>query len=179
MVTYTDLIKDFVNTSHVHESVEELNTAAALAAWFATRGLVGTRVRATEADLRDALALREALRSILLAHNGVPCELAGPTSVLDEAARRAGVELRFAGDEPDLVPRVGGIPGALGRVVVAVYSAMNEGTWERLKACRADDCLWVFVDNAKNRSRAWCSMQDCGNRAKARSFRERRRAAPA
>jgi predicted RNA-binding Zn ribbon-like protein len=48
-------------------------------------------------------------------------------------------------------------------------------TWDRLKACRLDDCQWVFYDHSKNRSRTWCSMRVCGNRAKARAYRERRR----
>ena len=176
MVTNTDLIKDFVNTRDVLEGADELNTPVALAAWLASRGLAAVRLRATEADLRHALALREALRSLLLAHNGVKGELADPTSVLDEAARRAGIELRFGVAGPELAPRAAGVSGALGRVVASVYAAMNDRSWERLKACRADDCQWVFIDNAKNRSRAWCSMQECGNRAKARSFRERHRA---
>jgi predicted RNA-binding Zn ribbon-like protein len=50
---------------------------------------------------------------------------------------------------------------------------MADGTWERMKACRADDCRWAFLDTAKNRSRAWCSMQSCGNRAKVAAYRER------
>ena len=179
MVNSSDLIKDFVNTRDILDGEDELSTPAGLVAWLASRGLAGVRVRATDADLRDALALREALRSLTLAHNGVDVEIAGPTAVLDEAARRACVELRFDDEGAELVPRAAGVSGALGRIVVAVHAAMSDGSWERLKACRADDCLWVFVDHAKNRSRAWCSMKECGNRAKARSFRERHRAASA
>lgn len=37
---------------------------------------------------------------------------------------------------------------------------------ERLKTCR--DCGWLYFDRSKNRSRAWCDMAVCGNRAKAR-----------
>jgi predicted RNA-binding Zn ribbon-like protein len=36
--------------------------------------------------------------------------------------------------------------------------------------------MWAFYDRSKNRSGHWCSMRVCGNRAKARQFRERRRA---
>jgi predicted RNA-binding Zn ribbon-like protein len=177
MVNSSDLIKDFVNTWDILESTDELGSPAALVSWCAERGLVARRARATAADLREALALREALRAILLAHNGVEVELAGPTAILDGAARRAGIELRFGAAGPELVSRSAGIAGALGKIAAAVHVAINDGSWERLKACRADDCLWVFVDSAKNRSRAWCSMSECGNRAKARSFRDRHRAA--
>lgn len=115
----------------------------------------------------------------MLANNGADVELAGPTAVLDDAARRAGVELRFLEGGAELVPRAAGVPGALGRIVGAVHGAMADGSWERLKACRADDCLWAFVDSAKNHSRAWCSMSSCGNREKARSYRQHHRAAGA
>jgi predicted RNA-binding Zn ribbon-like protein len=65
------------------------------------------------------------------------------------------------------------VRGALGRILAEVFAGMADGTWERLKACRADGCRWAFLDTAKNRSRAWCSMQSCGNRAKVAAYRER------
>lgn len=37
---------------------------------------------------------------------------------------------------------------------------------ERLKIC--PNCQWLFVDQSRNRSRSWCDMAVCGNRAKAR-----------
>jgi predicted RNA-binding Zn ribbon-like protein len=55
---------------------------------------------------------------------------------------------------------------------------MRDGTWDRMKACRADDCEWAFYDSSRNRSGTWCSMEVCGNRAKARAFRARHRPAP-
>lgn len=38
----------------------------------------------------------------------------------------------------------------------------------RVRHCSNDKCGWLFFDESKNRSRRWCSMQACGNRAKAR-----------
>ncbi|MFT4181395.1 MAG: CGNR zinc finger domain-containing protein [Rhizobium sp.] len=44
---------------------------------------------------------------------------------------------------------------------------------ERMKICR--NCGWLFIDRSKNRSRAWCDMAVCGNRAKAsRHYRRKR-----
>lgn len=37
------------------------------------------------------------------------------------------------------------------------------------------DCSWMFVDESKSGKRRWCSMRDCGNRAKARRHYERMR----
>jgi predicted RNA-binding Zn ribbon-like protein len=45
-----------------------------------------------------------------------------------------------------------------------------------MKACALhDSCEWAFYDWSKNRSGTWCDMAVCGNRAKARAYRERRR----
>ena len=38
-----------------------------------------------------------------------------------------------------------------------------------LRQCPAEDCGWLFLDTSRNHSRRWCDMDDCGNRAKARS----------
>ena len=54
---------------------------------------------------------------------------------------------------------------------------MGDRSWPRLKACPAEDCHWAFYDHSRNRSGTWCEMGECGNRAKARRFRERHREA--
>jgi predicted RNA-binding Zn ribbon-like protein len=138
--------------------------------------LVPKGARATARDLDNARELREALRTLLLVNNEVDIDPQPALSVVDKVAERARVELRFHDGGAGLVPRAGGATGGLGQILTAVHASMAEGSWSRLKACRADDCLWAFVDHAKNRSRAWCSMRVCGNREKARAFRERQRA---
>ena len=41
---------------------------------------------------------------------------------------------------------------------------------KKVKACADPACGWLFIDISRNRSRRWCDMQDCGNRAKASRF---------
>lgn len=36
-----------------------------------------------------------------------------------------------------------------------------------LKRCLNPDCVLMFVDNSRSHKRRWCSMETCGNRAKA------------
>ena len=45
---------------------------------------------------------------------------------------------------------------------------------DRVRQC-ADDrgCNYLFIDTSRNRSRRWCSMESCGNRAKARRHYKR------
>jgi predicted RNA-binding Zn ribbon-like protein len=169
-----ELVREFVNTYDVEDDVEGLASATALGAWLHEHGLASAGVRASRADLTRAIELREALRSILLAHNGTPAA-APAAAVLDASAIRARLQLRF--DEQGhswLEPEAGGIHGALGQLLVIVHTAIADGTWERLKACREHACEFAFYDHTKNRSGTWCNMEVCGNRAKARAYRQRR-----
>lgn len=45
----------------------------------------------------------------------------------------------------------------------------------RIRECHGDDCTWLFLDQSRNRSRRWCSMESCGNRAKVRRHYRRQR----
>jgi predicted RNA-binding Zn ribbon-like protein len=167
------LIQEFVNTHDVEAAADELDEPAALGAWLAQRGLLAPDEPVTDADLSRASEVREAMRALLFANNGEALE-AAPVQALNLASRNARLLVRF---DPDgatrLEPDASGVDGALGRLLAIVYAAMEEGTWRRLKACRSETCLWVYYDHSKNRSKSWCSMAVCGNRAKARSYRER------
>jgi len=46
----------------------------------------------------------------------------------------------------------------------------------RIGVCSGEGCGWLFLDVSRNRRRRWCTMQGCGNRAKARRFYARARA---
>jgi predicted RNA-binding Zn ribbon-like protein len=95
---------------------------------------------------------------------------------LDKLA--AGIPLRMrvgAGGRVELEPAMRGPLAVAGRALILAHDAAVDGTWERISLCRADDCHWAFVDRSKNHSRVWCSMTDCGARAKARAYRERQR----
>jgi predicted RNA-binding Zn ribbon-like protein len=170
-----ETVRAFVNTLDVDDAIEELARPADLAAWLAEHDLLAgaASVGPTADDLRHATQLREALRAHLLAHHGRPLDPAA-VAVLDAAARRARLTLRFTGDdETVLEPAAGGIDGALGRLLAIVKDAIDDGSWQRLKVCPADNCLWAFYDASRNRSAVWCDMRVCGNRAKVRGYRER------
>jgi predicted RNA-binding Zn ribbon-like protein len=168
-------VRSFVNTRDIEERTDELMTPRDLHEWMVSRGLLAPDEAAGEADLRRALKLREGLRTLLLANNGAPVNSAA-ADILDAAARHARLGARFRQDgSAALEPAAHGVDAGIGRLLAIVYTAMADGNWLRLKACRNPDCHWIFYDATKNRSGAWCEMGLCGNRAKARSYRERHR----
>ena len=170
------LVQRFVNSLDIEDGEDELVDPDALRDWFAERGLMKGDERASAADLRRAIDVREGLRAVLLANNGVPVDpqrLEG----LEKAAAHSALQVSFTGGaEPRLEPSESGVDGALARLLAIVAAAAENGQWERLKACPHDPCFWAFYDRSKNRSGRWCKMEDCGNIEKARAFRERRRA---
>ena len=56
-------------------------------------------------------------------------------------------------------------------IVRSTAELMTSEALHRVGQC-ADDrgCGWLFWDSSRNKSRRWCDMRDCGNRAKARRF---------
>jgi predicted RNA-binding Zn ribbon-like protein len=169
-----EVVRAFVNTLDVEDSVDQLDTPDALVAWLAERSLVEPGTRATRADLKRAVELREAFREVLLGHHGGYEIDPAALETLQRTSERARVEVRFG---PDGIARAhparAGVDGALGRMLAIVAHAQSDGTWDRLKSCPADDCRWAFYDRSRNRSAVWCNMAICGNRAKVRSYRER------
>ena len=170
------LVQAFVNTVDLQDGPEELTDAGSLAHWLMERGLIEPGQPVDEPDLKHAIALREAMRSLIGGNSGLrvyPVALA----TLNEAAVASRLRLRFgAAGGTRLEPDTTGAVGAMGRLVAALYSAMQSDGWDRLKLCGSETCRWAFYDRSKNHSSRWCTMASCGNRAKARRFRAKGKA---
>lgn len=67
--------------------------------------------------------------------------------------------------EPDLA-----LP--LWTVVHAASTLLTDGPLDRVKGCAS--CRFHFLDESRNRSRRWCSMDDCGTRVKMDRYVARR-----
>jgi predicted RNA-binding Zn ribbon-like protein len=166
-----DLLRAFVNTRELETGIDAVGTPDALAAWLVEHGLLPRSERVTARDHDLALALREAIRSALLAHQTGGADAPAPD--LERLAAQLPLRLAAPGRGPQVVPAEGGVRGALAGIVAAVARSAAAGTWVRLKVCPADDCRWAFYDESRNRSRTWCAMEVCGNRAKTRTYRSR------
>jgi predicted RNA-binding Zn ribbon-like protein len=170
-----EVIRQLVNTRDVESGIDELADAASAKAWFVAHDLVSATTRVTASDQRRVVELREAMRALLLANNGEPLS-SDAVAVLNTIAAASPLEARFDPTGAIAVRgRDGGVDGALGHLMAIVVQAVADDTWSRLKACREDECQWAFYDHSRNRSGQWCVMAVCGNRNKARTYRERKR----
>jgi len=132
-----------------------------------------------ERALAEAIELREALYRLFSA---VAAETPPAQADLDLLNRWLGEAMRHA----RLVRSPGGyqwvweplpvLDRPLWPIVRAAADLLvDAAALGRVRECAAEDCAWLFVDTSRNRSRQWCDMRTCGNRAKARRFHARRR----
>lgn len=166
------LVQQFVNTVDAEHEQEWITTPDDLGAWFREHSLPAEEP-ITQSELRRAIDVREALRELAHANNGAPLS-AEAVSTLNHGFRAARIEFEVDASGrvvPTTTAR--GLDKAIGILLGTVVEAVYDGTWPRLKACR--QCRWLFYDYSSNRSARWCSMLICGNRAKTRAYRGRRR----
>ena len=121
-----------------------------------------------------AVALREAIFRLFARDEPSEEDLALVAAEAGEAlsARRlevTGEGYRFTWPESDDLAR------ALWPLAASAAELLTSEAHGRVKECAADNCNWLFLDESRNRSRRWCDMAVCGNRAKARRFSERQR----
>jgi predicted RNA-binding Zn ribbon-like protein len=168
-----DLLVEFVNTHDLEEETDSIAEPDQLSSWIAEQA--GEHAGALdEEDVARIHALRESLRALLRTHNGEEID-EDDLLPLREAAERSRFRTTFsAGGELEIAPARSDLTGFEARLLLAIERLQSQGTWPRLKACTDDGCQWAFYDATRNRSRTWCSMDECGNREKTRRYRQRK-----
>lgn len=53
-------------------------------------------------------------------------------------------------------------------VLRSALQVLTEKDLTRVKKCPS--CQWLYLDMSKNKSRRWCTMEDCGNRHKVNAY---------
>ncbi len=189
-----ELAFDFANTSSgrgwpTHQ--EHLLSARDVADWAAHARVLPPdeaawlRDAATEDEkigrrlLEAALALREdiyVLGSEIAAGRPAPRErLDSLTHTHAHCLSRANLlafEGRFAWSWRT---RAAPIEAVLGPISLSAMTTLLQADLTRIKQCQGEKCGWLFFDATKNKSRRWCEMEVCGNRAKQKRFGARAR----
>lgn len=65
----------------------------------------------------------------------------------------------------------------MAEIAASFAATLCEGERGRIRICDNPDCLWVFYDDTRNRSKRFCDDKSCGNLMKVRRFRARRKVA--
>lgn len=175
---------------------EQLHTYADLLDWALGKAIVGGTEAAymheqaeshpelAESVFRRAIVLREAIARIFAAKTrGQPIS-SEDIALVNAELRPATQQLTLicGGDEVNLVCAcdVSTLDRMLLPIALSTAETLTSPQVERVRQCADDEgngCGFFFVDLSRNRSRRWCSMESCGNRAKARRHYHRERSA--
>jgi predicted RNA-binding Zn ribbon-like protein len=190
------LCLDFANTADYHASdhPQELLTryedlvdwsqhVGLLAAPAAARLLREASRRPADATLvlHQAIALRERIYRIFtaIAHGQrpQPDDLAQLSAQAGHAFTRSQIVESEEGFRWEPLEEIDALDQMLCPIARSAAELLTSRELGRVRQCAdaVDGCGWLFVDTTRNRSRRWCDMRDCGNRAKARRFLERQR----
>jgi predicted RNA-binding Zn ribbon-like protein len=168
---------DFVNTlrERWRRRVETLVTPADLGLWLHRAGVLDEPPAAVSPSLlSEARALREAIDACLIAAlDGRPADTAALARIDGWLPAAAAPPRLIAG--PALVAAPRDDPRrALGAVALdAAHMLGDPAEAARMRICASATCSARFYDRSPAGRRRWCSMQGCGNQAKARRYRAR------
>ena len=135
--------------------------------------------RAADEALTQARILRESMYAVFSARAAglpaPPADLRTLNRAIAKAMAHSGLTAagaRFEWGWPDSAPTLDRVSWWVARSAAELLTS-SDLTFVR--ECASYDCGWLFMDTTKNRSRRWCDMRVCGNRAKSRRHYERRR----
>ena len=133
--------------------------------------MAGTKPRTTDDDLATARALREALFVLAGKPRGAKAAAARETLNRVAAGTAAAPQLQTNGTMR-LVGDAGALLVTLAREAVQLFGS---DAAKLIRQCESRTCTLYFIDNSRRGDRRWCSMSGCGNKAKVREFRRRKR----
>jgi predicted RNA-binding Zn ribbon-like protein len=81
-----------------------------------------------------------------------------------------GLEWRFE-------PMTSSLSAMLRPIARAAADLLTSSDLALVRTCASPTCQWFFLDTSKNHHRRWCSMKQCGNRAKVRRFYAKKKTA--
>ncbi len=186
------LCLDFVNTEPVHggQRVDLLGGFADLAGWLEATGELPPdsarhAVERWSGSAEGRRAFREGLRLRAALRAGAE-RLAAGKPAGEEMARAVNRVLAFRPAYPQLVREGKGYTSRtepvsksplhlLAPVAESAAWLLLHGDGSLVRRCEGTQCVLLFYDTTRNKSRRWCSMEGCGSRAKAAAYYRRTR----
>ena len=122
--------------------------------------------------LNKAIELREAIYRILSSRSRGEASNANDLSILNEAIATIMPNQKLSTNNGnftwDWTVSAERLDSILWPVVWSTAELLTSEAMGRVGQCADDKCGWLFWDSSRNRTRRWCDMKDCGNRAKSR-----------
>ena len=184
-------VLDFNNTAawpRGRPSSNRIATGPALVQWATEAGVISSRERfgmrkiwkgpqlRIRKDVEQAQRLREMLHKLLIARVGGSPPPAEALTFLESHLRKARNSMTLVWEEAGLkwIPRPArSITAVVDRIAWHAAELLSSSELKRLKCCANPECGWMFLDYG-NGTRRWCSMRECGDRAKSKRYYEKK-----
>jgi predicted RNA-binding Zn ribbon-like protein len=170
------LCLDFLGTlkwRRSQEPEEQLTAPELMSEWALLAGVVDMPVRTSAGDLSRAVELREALYRVVWSRLESGTVDRVDVELLNSYARREPVALELGVDGE--VRRRASPRQLLTAVARDALELLASAGANQLRTCSNPECTRLYLDASRGQNRRWCGMAECGNRAKAQLFRQRRR----
>jgi predicted RNA-binding Zn ribbon-like protein len=169
-----DLCLEFANTRYWRGQAtptETLNSVEDLAGWAASNVSKDARPL-TKREFERAVDVRETIYRVFdaTARGKAPAvaDLEALNGALAAAPARKAVRRERHGFTWDVDMRGSTALAQLAPVLWSAGDLLTGAKLSKVKRCANPVCGWLFLDDSRAGKRRWCSMQSCGNRAKAR-----------
>lgn len=173
-----NLALDFVNTvgNRLSTPSDYFSDVVEFRRWIRLAGLLGNQIppRVTDPQLGLVRQVREELYALfhrLATGHGLSQRALGEfNSRLSRVAEKRQLSLqkesvnwvwKTSRDDPDRV---------LAPILLSTANLLVSQSRSQIRQCEDENCGWLFLDRSRAGTRRWCSMQDCGNRAKVRRY---------
>jgi predicted RNA-binding Zn ribbon-like protein len=139
--------------------------------WLADAGILDRAPAVDQADLESARELRAALYAYVQSlTEGHPAP-AHAVSVINSCAAQAPPVIQL--DRAGRPVSSGDVSAALSALARSGIGLAAGDRRELIRWCAGPLCTRAFLDLSRGRRRVWCSMAGCGDRAKAKAYRDR------
>jgi len=186
---------DFVNTLDwrgADHPVEFLHTYQDLVAWSRHAGTISTKEAGIISQrskkrpskqtkvLDKAIKLREIIYRIFSSLSedqpAAAKDLAAFNKFLARTMKNSQIVRAKDGYNCDSKGEMAKLDWILNPLIRSAADLLVSDELKRVKKCGDPACGWLFLDTSRNKSRRWCDMSDCGNRAKASRFYKKKSA---
>ncbi len=173
-----NLAIDFANTIVIEDGkqIDLLTNPKALYDWLKATNMPLAELP-DDNGLARAVTLRDAIKNILVTYNsGTAPKSEAISRINDQISLKNPTELQISDNgsfQFSSLPNVWKLETALAEIASEVSELLVHTPKTALKVCAAHNCILHFKDVSKAKRRRWCSMETCGNRAKAAAHYQR------
>ncbi|WP_276354911.1 CGNR zinc finger domain-containing protein [Cohnella caldifontis] len=175
---------DFLNSDY-HDwrgtgwSEDRLDKPGWLARWLDEYGLPNPGIPSPD-ELGELKRMRSDMlrivQSLIAGESLSPSDMDNLNAILSEGSVRYRLIQADGGFRLETSPSRADWNGVRAQIAASFARMLEQGEPSRLRICGNPDCLWVYYDETKNRSKRYCDDKMCGNLMKVRRFRAKRKA---